>query len=53
LEACGQVAAKLKIAIGLFSAQAMVQMGRVKHQAEFPAVLGEGAEQRHRIRAAG
>ena len=44
---------KFQIAIRLFAAQTVVQMGRVQHQAQFPAPLGQGAQQGHRVRTAG
>ena len=44
---------KIQVGVGFGAAQAVMQMCGMKHQAQFPAPLGERPQQRHRIGAAG
>ena len=48
-----QRAGKGQVAVGLFAAQAVVQVGGVQHQAQLLAPLRQRARQRHGVRAAG
>ena len=46
-----KLAAKFKVAVGLRSAQAVVQMSGVKHEPQLRAACHKNAQQRNRIRA--
>lgn len=52
-EGFGQFAAKIAIPIGFLAAEAVVQMGNMQDEAQFPAPLGEEAEKRDGIGTAG
>ena len=45
LQPLGEIPAKLEIVVGFFAAQAVMQVGCVKHQAQFSAPRSESAQQ--------
>jgi hypothetical protein len=56
-EARRQFAAKLQVGVRLRAAQAVVEVGDMQHQAQFPALLrvllGESAQEGYGVRTAG
>ena len=44
---------EVQVGVGFGSAQAVVEMGRMEDKAQFPDLLGQSAQQRHRVGAAG
>ncbi len=52
-ETGGEVAGKDQIGVGLFAAQAVVEVGGMKHEAKLGAASGKNAQEGHRVRATG
>jgi hypothetical protein len=53
LKAAGEILDELLIGISLSAANAVMEMGHGKHNAQFPAQFHENSEQRYRVRATG
>jgi hypothetical protein len=53
VESGGEIAAKVTVGIGFFATESMMQMSGVKDEAQFPAAVGECAEECDGVGSAG
>ncbi len=53
IEPGGQLPAEIPVGVRLSSAQAVVQVGGMEHQSQFPAPLGKDAQKGHGVRSPG